>query len=417
MLVADAVWTTSRSARQRRRGRIATGTRQSGLALAIVLVLMVTGAIAALFAYASPRTTSAQAEELFVVDLADPTKLLRVQMTISDVRSALIYRAAMDDNRPGSLPCPDTNDDGVAELLSGSECPTYIGRLPWQTLGLPDLRDASGERLWYGLSRTLRDDDSAHPINSETPAQLGIIGIAPAANIAAVIIAPGVALAGQTRDAAGRNVPSNYLEGENVNGDTVYESAAMSTTFNDTVATLSHNQLFTAVEWRVARELRNALRRYYQAFQYFPFANSYSDATFACTPGDTRGRLPNPDLSAISATCISNADWFSASGAAPPTWFLANQWQRLTYYTVAPACAYTGDTATLNCNGAGGFLTLNGVAGIHALVIVGGRAVGSQVHPCAAAADCVEQPGAGTNQYQMQPQSAAFNDRVVVVSP
>ncbi len=27
-----------------------------------------------------------------------------------------------------------------------------LGRLPWKTLGLPDLRDAFGERLWYAVS-------------------------------------------------------------------------------------------------------------------------------------------------------------------------------------------------------------------------------------------------------------------------
>jgi len=387
-----------------RRGRVASASRQSGLALAIVLVLMVTGAIAALFAYASPRPATTQAEE-------------HNRSVLAEARGALIFRAAMDDNRPGSLPCPDTNDDGIAELLAGSECPSYIGRLPWQTLGLPDLRDASGERLWYALSRSLRDDDSANPINSETPAQLGVIGSVPASGIAAVIIAPGAVLAGQTRDAAGLNVPNNYLEGDNANGDNVYETAPASATFNDTVVTINDRQLFTAVEWRVGRELRMALRRYYLAFQYYPFANSYSDTTHACTNLNTRGRLPNPDLSAISATCATNADWFGASGAAPPTWFLANQWHRLTYYTVAPACAYSGDVSTLNCNGAGGLLTVNGVADAHALIIVGGRAVGSQVHPCAAAADCIEQPAAATNQYQMLPTSTAFNDRVVVVAP
>jgi hypothetical protein len=192
----------------------------------------------------------------------------------------------------------------------------------------------------------------------------------------------------------------------------------MSSTFNDQVLAITREQLFSVVEWRVARAIRSALRSYYAAFQYFPFANSYADATHACTDGNTRGRLPNPDLvSTISASCGFNTDWFAPSGAAPPPWFFANGWHQLTYYTLAPACGYAGNPATLNCNGAGGFLTVNGVGGVHAVVIVGGRAIGAQIHPCTAAGDCIEQPSAGVDQYQLQAYSAVFNDRLVVVSP
>ena len=58
---------------------------------------------------------------------------------------------------PGYLPCPDTDDDGWAEPTCGSQNgdsgqEQRIGRLPWKTLGLPDLRDGYGERLWYAVS-------------------------------------------------------------------------------------------------------------------------------------------------------------------------------------------------------------------------------------------------------------------------
>src|SRR5689334_18658586 len=58
---------------------------------------------------------------------------------------------------PGYLPCPDLDDDGWAESTCGSMTgdsgqAQRLGRLPWKTLGLPDLRDADGERLWYAVS-------------------------------------------------------------------------------------------------------------------------------------------------------------------------------------------------------------------------------------------------------------------------
>lgn len=58
---------------------------------------------------------------------------------------------------PGYLPCPDTDNDGWAESTCGSLAgdsgqDQRLGRLPWKTLGLPDLRDGHGERLWYAVS-------------------------------------------------------------------------------------------------------------------------------------------------------------------------------------------------------------------------------------------------------------------------
>src|SRR6185437_7723389 len=58
---------------------------------------------------------------------------------------------------PGYLPCPDLDNDGWAESTCGSQDGSSgqaerLGRLPWKTLGLQDLRDGDGERLWYAVS-------------------------------------------------------------------------------------------------------------------------------------------------------------------------------------------------------------------------------------------------------------------------
>ncbi|HSS46974.1 MAG TPA: hypothetical protein VLL03_06130, partial [Burkholderiales bacterium] len=128
-------------------------------------------------------------------------------------KDALIGRAATDTTIPGSLPCPDavTNipginvpNDGIADLFAGSNCPSYIGRLPWRTLVLPDLRDGSGERLWYALSPNFRDHPSAQPINSDTKGNITVYADSTAATLTneavAVIFAPGAALGTQNRD-------------------------------------------------------------------------------------------------------------------------------------------------------------------------------------------------------------------------
>src|SRR6478609_4375024 len=147
---------------------------------------------------------------------------------------------------PGYLPCPDTDDDGWAETTCGSLSghlgqADRLGRLPWKTLGLPDLRDGSGERLWYAVStrhkgllncaasRECRDMSPAAALGTITvrgadgrPIYDGTIADprrAAVGGAAAVVIAPGEALvradgreqsracaAGEC-DAAGRCLP------------------------------------------------------------------------------------------------------------------------------------------------------------------------------------------------------------------
>jgi len=133
--------------------------RQRGGALMILLVIIVAGLAAALIS------------SLSITALENARKKTNFDV-MAQAKDALIGRAVNDSSIPGSLPCPDTNNDGSAELLSGNNCPSYIGRLPWITLGLPDLRDASGERLWYALSPAFRDDNSASPLNSNTKGTL-----------------------------------------------------------------------------------------------------------------------------------------------------------------------------------------------------------------------------------------------------
>ena len=60
--------------------------------------------------------------------------------------------------RPGDLPCPDRNNDGFADgPCGGIPAMLRLGRLPWRTLRLPDLRDGSGERLWYAVSTKFKN--------------------------------------------------------------------------------------------------------------------------------------------------------------------------------------------------------------------------------------------------------------------
>lgn len=90
-----------------------------------------------------------------------PARHRASEMSLAQAREALL---AFATDRPidpivgpGYLPCPDADGDGWAEATCGSLSgdsgqEQRLGRLPWKTLGLPDLRDGFGERLWYAVS-------------------------------------------------------------------------------------------------------------------------------------------------------------------------------------------------------------------------------------------------------------------------
>lgn len=126
---------------------MATGRQQgAGLLLALVAVALAMVSVGAL----ALSSAGLAAQRAAASDRA-----------LAQAREALIAYAADRpiDARvgPGYLPCPDLDDDGWAESTCGSLSghlgqAERLGRLPWKTLGLPDLRDGHGERLWYAVS-------------------------------------------------------------------------------------------------------------------------------------------------------------------------------------------------------------------------------------------------------------------------
>lgn len=238
---------------------------------------------------------------------------------MAQAKEALIGRAATDMNRPGSLPCPDVDDDGVAELLPGNHCPSYVGRLPWKTLDIPEPLDGNGDRLWYALSPGLRDSSAAQPINPGKALELTLDGVV---NVAAIVFSPGPPLPGQT----GRPDSSlaDYLDGRNADGDTHYVAGPVSALFNDRALAITRDDVFRVVNRRVLAEIRGpqnlsyGLRNYYAANKQFPLADSEGDGIGDST-GD--GRLPYKDLTLkpelVDAATFGEKAWLTNNGWLP----------------------------------------------------------------------------------------------------
>lgn len=283
--------------------------------LALLLVLVIAGA----FAFLS------QANKRF----GEAERKARTMAVLAQAKDALIARATIDlgpsgtpPNRPGTLPCPDQGGDGIADMFAGNHCPSYVGWLPWRTLDLPDPRDGGSERLWYALSSSLRDNNSAEPVNSDTATTLTLDGVG---DIAALVFAPGGPLAAQTRPSA---TPTDYLDGSNGDGDNAYVSGPSGAAFNDLVLPVTRNELMRAVERRVAREALNRLDAYFAANGAYPYPATATCTGAGCASDNKtcRGRLPErADLGSQGLP-----DW----SPALPAWFTNNRWGATLYYAV-----------------------------------------------------------------------------------
>jgi hypothetical protein len=158
---------------------------------------------------------------------------------------------------------------------------------------------------------------------------------------------------------------------------------------------------FPAVEMKAARELRKTLESYYKVNRYFPPASAFDSS---CTSHNQGMILTNPKLCGLG-----HETW------TPQPWLLPNQWERLLFYAVAPACM---DPLAFDCTGAGGFLSVNGASGVRALVIAPGKPYPGQARPCTNISDCLEPPNtASFPTFTHMPGAATSNDRVVIVAP
>lgn len=278
--------------------------RQRGAAFMVMLVIMIIGTVAFLASSLSSSVIAA-ARNATTAD------------ALAQAKDALIGRAASDNTVPGSLPCPDTHApgsslEGTADF--GTPCTSYIGRLPWKTLGLPDLRDGSGERLWYALSINYRDIIGS-TVNSDTQGTISIFSSdgtrlndgTTANGAVAVIISPGnvITLQGgtlQDRSSTGTTTPSNYLDVATISGNTlnnsVFSGSSLATTgfiqgpvkdinsnviVNDQVLVITRDQLMSVVEMRIAREAKKCLDDYAaapsNANHRYPWATIVNDST------------------------------------------------------------------------------------------------------------------------------------------
>jgi hypothetical protein len=217
--------------------------------------------------------------------------------------------------KPGLLPCPEdttlinTVNEGTALATCISPIPV-VGTLPWKTLGLGDLRDGNGDRLWYALSTGF--SDATLPINSTTIGNINLNGTPNAA--IAIIFSPGIALAGQNRTTPTSLSPpviTDYLDLTNNDGDITFINNGPASTFNDNLILVTQSDLFNLVARRILREVRGdatqGLVSFYNANSFYPFADISSPVDGNADLGEFGvSPIGHPSYSGTSNTDSSN---------------------------------------------------------------------------------------------------------------
>jgi len=277
---------------------------------------------------------------------------------LAQAKQALIGRAASDGSRPGSLPCPDVNNDGLVTMNEdyvGSACVSYVGRLPWKYLGMPDLRDADGERLWYAVSPNFRDLGTV-VVNGGTMGTLDVAGNMAVADAAAIVFAAGTSVGNQNRSGANVNAAAQFLDGANgaANAHVAgFQSQAPTTTFNDRMLAVMPTEITSATGVRVTREISAAFDAYLSAGSAtLPWAaspsnldcQSSSKKATSCTAqtGLTTGIVPAFPASTYPASPAAPTETEQAylnGPLGPNGWFQKNDWRQWVAYTVTAACA------------------------------------------------------------------------------
>jgi len=271
---------------------------------------------------------------------------------LAEAKAALIAWVAANalepgEENPGRLPCPQAwGDVGSAnEGRAAASCAHPTGWLPWRTLGLPEMRDASGRQLWYVVSPGwhLPKSTAALSINSDTPGQLTLDG-RPAI---ALIIAPGAPLSGKPTasqlaagclvraQSAAHAVPPNphdYLEchGTHAFRSGVVDNAAHRV-FNDHIVAIVAADLMpvleAAIAKRIERDVVPELKQVYATPAWglsaehavYPFAAPFGDpgaSSFGGAAGTFQGLLPfNETRDCSGPRCLPTLVGYAATPA------------------------------------------------------------------------------------------------------
>lgn len=395
-------------------------------------------------------------------------------LALAQAKEALIGFAASVDlagggGRPGDLPCPDKWPSGhINAGRSTTPCSTStsrLGRLPWRTLGIADLRDGSAEGLWYAVSTNFKNSPRIGVLNSDTTGTISVRDGAgnllfdgsSGGGVVAVIIAPGPPVRRldglvQDRTTANFNNAVHYLDDIAVEDNADFDDGTTNgfhlgpvrdpanpdvTVSNDRIAVITRAEIMAAIEKRVAAEVMNCLAGYAanpannNRYPWPADIAASGGGTYSDTAGTLFGRIP--DL-----MCSTGGDGVTLPCNTPPagtipgmltawggvancnigsSWFL-NNWREQVFFAVAdaykPAPGVPSCGACVTVNNAG----MPAATNRQVVVLVAGQTLAGQARTTPAQKGNVanylelENSSPLDGVFETRAASSTFNDRV-----
>ena len=254
------------------RANLSSSAGQRGTVMMLLLLLVSVGALAVFVTGLNRATQQLERDRITNEALARAKEAL--------IGWAATYRDSHANEVFGYLPCPDTDNDGVAEPSCDSKDVSVIGRLPWKTLSLPPLRDGAGECLWYAVSGHAKDNSKTDELNWDVVGQFEIKEAITNAILAgagshntpwAVILAPRTTIGSQNRlpplsgpatECGGNNVVAAYLDG----ADPIYAGTAPAANANTTLTLSTADSVRNGTNsdqglWITAKEIFDHVKR------------------------------------------------------------------------------------------------------------------------------------------------------------
>ena len=230
--------------------------KQSGVSLLIVFIILLIGISSYLILSSDLNKRKVEKNQ-------------KTMQALNEAKLAIIGWSVRHKN-PGMLPCPE---DPSADAVSGeasSNCNelNHIGRLPWKTLGIGDIRDGNGDKLWYAMSPAFRSKPNLNTIATLNVNQQKNHAVA-------IVFSPGMPLASQSRVI--QTDVNQYLDFSNVNGEPTFSMGPVKQDFNDVLLVVTKDDLFNAVNMRILAEIRGVegnggLISFYKNNGFYPYA-------------------------------------------------------------------------------------------------------------------------------------------------
>lgn len=251
--------------------------KQKGVIVLAIMLILLAGSSYMLVKKFNANTQKARAD----------AKTLEALKTAKQV--LISYAVSYPDNinpdeGPGYLLCPDITNDGIAGGSCSDSGNTTIGRFPFKTLEVAELRDGNGQKLWYAVSDNYRNNPKLIPLNSDTPGQLQVDEIN---DVVAIVFAPGEPVDGQDGRGSVTEDIEDYLEEDNANHDQVFTKSG-EINFNDRLLLITRTELMAAVEKRVLGDAAKALANYRGNHDALPWLSEFTNPEESSFKSDTK---------------------------------------------------------------------------------------------------------------------------------